>query len=55
MKTVRFAPFALFVGLLLSACAPPPDGSPTATSAGAFNPSVQRSAFESPYRLIVSA
>jgi hypothetical protein len=38
MKLVRFAPFALFLGLLLSACAPPPGGSPTATSPVAFNP-----------------
>jgi hypothetical protein len=39
MGTVHLAPFALFVGLLLSSCGPSPGGSPAASNVGAFNPS----------------
>jgi hypothetical protein len=38
MKTVHFAPFGAFVGLLLSSCGPPPGGSPASSTAGTFNP-----------------
>jgi hypothetical protein len=39
MRTVHFAPFALFVGLLLSSCGAPQVSSPAASTVGTFNPS----------------
>jgi hypothetical protein len=38
VRTVRFAPLTVFVGLLLSSCGPPPGGSPAASTVGSFNP-----------------
>jgi hypothetical protein len=38
VRSVRFDPFTVLVGLLLSSCGPPPGGSPTAGTAGTFNP-----------------
>jgi hypothetical protein len=37
-ESVRFAPLMVLVGLLLSACSPPPAGSPSAGTVGHFNP-----------------